>query len=218
MQQKNNYRISTELCRFSLPKQCGLSSVKGLLSLPHTPAFMLTNTEVKDLLLDPQTEWFYLGEIDEDLISSFFSLIENRPDFLLLPRAARRRLVSAVVECLQNIQNNTPPISKPQAGSVVFMQKYSGNDFGLMCGNIMKSEEVELLKNKLDKINAAEPEALREMYMKQMESSLENGSRTNAGLGLLEIARAVNGPIRYRFMPLESGYTFFCVELFLSLN
>jgi hypothetical protein len=179
---------------------------------------MLTTLDVKDLLLDPQTDWFYIGEIDEDLISSFVSLIESRPDFLLLPRPARRRLVSAVVECLQNIQNNTPAIPRPQAGSVVFMQKYSGNDFGVLCGNIMKSEEVELLRQKLDKINSAEPDSLRNMYMKQMEMSLENGSRTNAGLGLLEIARAVNGPIKYRFVPLDSGYTFFCVELFLSLN
>ena len=77
---------------------------------------------------------------------------------------------------------------------------------------------LEVLKQKLDKINSAEPDVLRNMYMKQMEVSLENGSRTNAGLGLLEIARAVNGPIKYKFVPLESGYTFFCVELFLSLN
>jgi|SRR5665213_1060210 len=179
---------------------------------------MLSNLDVKDLLLDPQTDWFYLGEIDEDLISSFVALIENRSDFLSLPRASRRRLVSAVVECLQNIQNNTPAISKPQAGSVVFMQKYSGNNFGLMCGNIMKTEGVEILKGKLDTINSADPNVLREMYMKQMESSLENGSRTNAGLGLLEIARAINGPIGYRFMPLKGEHTFFCVELFLSLN
>ncbi|HET6992759.1 MAG TPA: DUF6272 family protein, partial [Bacteroidia bacterium] len=65
---------------------------------------------------------------------------------------------------------------------------------------------------------AAEPESLREMYMKQMEVSLNSGSRTNAGLGLLEIARAINGPINYKFLPLEGGHTFFSIELFLSLN
>lgn len=179
---------------------------------------MLSEFEVKDLLLDPQTDWFYLGEIDEDLISSFVALVESRADFLLLPRAARRRLVSAMVECLQNIQNNTPAIPFPKAGSVVFMQRYAGGEFGVMCGNIMKSAEVEMLKSRLDRINSAEPEDLRNMYMKQMEVSLNSGSRTNAGLGLLEIARAVNGPIQYRFYPMEGDHTFFCVELFLSLN
>jgi hypothetical protein len=179
---------------------------------------MLTQTEVKDLLLDPKTDWFYLGEVDEDLISSFVALVESRPHFLVLPRPSRRRLVSAVVECLQNIQNNTPVITTPSAGSVVFMQRYSGNDYGVLCGNLMNSEEVGVLREKLDSINSADPEVLRDMYMKQMERSLGDGSRTNAGLGLLEIARAINGPIRYRFIPLENGLTFFSIELFLSLN
>ncbi|HEU4719154.1 MAG TPA: SiaB family protein kinase [Bacteroidia bacterium] len=179
---------------------------------------MLTAQDVKGLLLDPATDWFYLGEIDEDLISSFVTLIENRPDFLLLPRPSRRRLVSAVVECLQNIQNNTPVITEPKSGSVIFMQKYSLSEFGVMCGNIMNTSEVEMLKEKLDQINSADTEILREMYMKQMEISLQGGSRTNAGLGLLEIARAVNGPIRYGFIRLNDDHTFFSLELHLSLN
>jgi hypothetical protein len=179
---------------------------------------MMNQNDVKNLLLDPKTDWFYLGEVDEDLISSFVALVESRPHFMILPRPSRRRLVSAVVECLQNIQNNTPAISLPKAGSVVFMQRFSGNDYGLLCGNIMLTEDVEELKQKLDVINSAEPEVLRDMYMKQMERTLMDGSRTNAGLGLLEIARAVNGPIRYRFIPHADGYTFFSLELLLSLN
>lgn len=179
---------------------------------------MLQQTDVKELLLDPKTDWFYLGEVDEDLISSFVALVESRPSFLVLPRASRRRLVSAVVECLQNIQNNTPARQAHTAGSVVFMQRYSDFEYGLMCGNLMNSKEVDSLRSKLDSINSAGAEVLRDMYMKQMERTLRDGSRTNAGLGLLEIARAVNGPIRYRFVPMENGFTFFSVELFFSLN
>ncbi|MDQ3109033.1 MAG: hypothetical protein M3R17_03975, partial [Bacteroidota bacterium] len=76
---------------------------------------MISDSDVKELLLDPQTDWFYLGEIDEDLISSFVALIETRSDFLKLPRPSRRRLISTVVESLQNIQNNTPLLARSQA-------------------------------------------------------------------------------------------------------
>lgn len=182
------------------------------------PYAMISEGEMKELLIDPQTDWFYLGEIDEDLISNFVALVENRSDFLLLPRPSRRRLVSAVVECLQNIQNNTPALAKPQAGAVVFMQRFANREFAVSCGNVMQSDEVEMLKRKLDHINSTEPAGLRDMYMKQMELSLQSGSRTNAGLGLLEIARAINGPIKYKFLPLKDGHTFFSLELFLSLN
>ncbi|HLG03045.1 MAG TPA: SiaB family protein kinase [Bacteroidia bacterium] len=179
---------------------------------------MISEIEVKSLLLDPKTDWFYLGDVDEDLISSFVTLVESKPHFLRLPRPLRRRLVSAVVECLQNIHHYAPAITTPSASSVVFMQRYSGKEYYLRCGNMMLSAGVDRLRERLDIINASTQEVLRTMYMEQMERSLLEGSRTNAGLGLLEIARAITGPIRYKFVEMGNGYTFFSIELYLSLN
>lgn len=184
----------------------------------ETPAIMLLDSEVKELLTDTGSDWFYLGDVSEELISSFVAMVETRHDFQFLSRPSRRRLLSAVVECLQNIRNNTPPITTPAPGSVVYMRRESGTDYGLRCGNVMLTKDVEQLKSKLDEINTADPEQLKSMYVDQMERSLQNGSRTNAGLGLMEIARAVNGPINYRFLPLKGEYTFFCLELIITLN
>lgn len=179
---------------------------------------MLTEVEIKELLTDTGNDWFYLGDVSEDLISSFVAMVETRSDFRDLSRPSRRRLLSAVVECLQNIRNNTPPLTTAAPGSIVYMRRMGASDYGLRCGNVMFSKDVEELKLKLEKINAADSEMLKNMYVDQMERSLQNGSRTNAGLGLMEIARAVNGPITYRFLPLENNYTFFCLELVIALN
>ncbi|MGL4597781.1 MAG: DUF6272 family protein, partial [Bacteroidia bacterium] len=67
-------------------------------------------------------------------------------------------------------------------------------------------------------INAASPIQLREMYMTQMHATLEDANRNSAGLGLFEIARAVNSPIKFEFVSLPDNFTFFSVELNLSLN
>jgi hypothetical protein len=179
---------------------------------------MLIDSEVKELLTDTGNDWFYLGDVSEDLISSFVAMVETRPDFQVLSRPSRRRLLSAVVECLQNIRNNTPPITTPTPGSIVYMKRVSASDYGLRCGNVMFSKDVDILKGKLDEINTADSEKLKMMYVDQMERSLQDGSRTNAGLGLMEIARAVNGPITYRFLPMKGNYTFFCLELVIALN
>ncbi len=179
---------------------------------------MLTDSEVNSLLTNTGDDWFYLGDVSEDLISSFVAMVETRPDFQHLPRPSRRRLLSAVVECLQNIRNNTPPLTTPSPGSIVYMSRVNQSDYGLRCGNVMFTKNVPLLKEKLEEINAAGIEKLKTMYVDQMERSLQNGSRTNAGLGLMEIARAVNGPITYKFLPLEGEYTFFCLELEIVLN
>ncbi|GAB4142463.1 MAG: hypothetical protein Fur0041_17580 [Bacteroidia bacterium] len=179
---------------------------------------MLSELEVHEIMKDPSTDWFYLGEISEDLINSFVTLIDTRPDLQSVPRPLRRKLLSAVVECLQNIMHNTPVIIEAKAGSIVFMRKISDKEFGLRCGNIMRTEEVAKLKAKLDEVNAADTERLKDMYVKQMGQSLESGNRRSAGLGLLEIARASNGPISYRFVPVNEQYTFYCLELKISLN
>ena len=179
---------------------------------------MLTDVEVKELLTDTGNDWFYLGDVSEDLISSFVAMVETRADFRDLSRPSRRRLLSAVVECLQNIRNNTPPITTPTPGSIVYMRRMGTSDYGLRCGNVMFSKDVDVLRGKLEKINSADADTLKNMYVDQMERSLQAGSRTNAGLGLMEIARAVNGPITYRFLPLENNYTFFCLELVIALN
>jgi hypothetical protein len=179
---------------------------------------MLNDLEVKQLLADTKDDWFYLGDVSEDLISSFVAMIESRHDFQLLSRPSRRRLLSAVVECLQNIRNNTPAIPDPIPGSVVYMRKIKDQEYGLRCGNVMLTRDVEVLKAKLDLINTADGEQLKNMYVDQMERSLQNGSRTNAGLGLMEIARAINGPIAYKFIPFKDDYTFFSLDLIISLN
>jgi hypothetical protein len=180
--------------------------------------FMLSDAEIKELLTDTGSDWFYLGDVSEDLISSFVAMIETRHDFQMLSRPSRRRLLSAVVECLQNIRNNTPPITSPSPGAVIYMKRQNTNEYGLRCGNVMYTKDVEVLKGKLDEINMAGVDRLKNMYVDQMERSLQNGSRTNAGLGLMEIARAVNGPISYRFLPLKGEYSFFCLELVITLN
>lgn len=179
---------------------------------------MLNDIQIKELLTDTNDDWFYLGDVSEDLISSFVAMIESRADFQSLSRPSRRRLLSAVVECLQNIRNNTPAIPDPIPGSVVYMRKVKSNEYGLRCGNVMLTRDVDVLKGKLDHINTADGEQLKTMYVDQMERSLQNGSRTNAGLGLMEIARAINGPIAYKFIPFKGDYTFFSLDLIITLN
>ncbi|MGL4596546.1 MAG: SiaB family protein kinase [Bacteroidia bacterium] len=179
---------------------------------------MFNEIQVKDLLEDSSTDWFYLGDIDNDLIGAFVSLMEERPIYRDIPRSSRRKIISAVVECLQNIRNYAPKVDISHAKSVVMVKRFENNKLGFLCGNIMHTREVPALQKKLELINAASPKQLREMYMTQMHATLEDANRNSAGLGLFEIARAVNSPIKFEFVSLPDNFTFFSVELNLALN
>lgn len=179
---------------------------------------MLTESEVKALLLDPMTDWFYLGRVNDGFIESFIGLLDVKPVFQRLSRNGRRKLLSAVVESLQNIRNNTPENLTEHPEAVVFMQRSAEHIWQLRCGNVMYSTEVLELRQRLELIVAADQLELRKMYMKQMNRTLNEHNNKSAGLGLIEMARSSSAPLRYRFVPLKSPYTFFAVELELTIN
>ena len=179
---------------------------------------MLNELEVKALLTDPMTDWFYLGKVSDSFIDSFIGLLDAKPVFQNLSRSARRKLMQALVEPLQNIRNNTPEDLKNQPEAVVFMQRKGQNIWMLRCGNVMRTVEVPALELRLRDIETADEPTLKAMYMNQMSLTLSDSNRKSAGLGLIEMARSASAPISYKFVPLASPNTFFAVELQLTLD
>ncbi|MGL5890573.1 MAG: SiaB family protein kinase, partial [Bacteroidia bacterium] len=184
-----------------------------------TKAPMLNEHEVKALLTDPMTDWFYLGKVSDGFIDSFIGLLDAKPVFKKLSRSARRKLMQALVEALQNIRNNTPEdFSDHRPEAVVFMQRKENNIWMLRCGNVMRTAEVPALRLRLEDIETADETRLKEMYMNQMSLTLSDANRKSAGLGLIEMARSASAPISYKFVTLTPPYTFFAVELQLTLD
>ncbi|MCU0434893.1 MAG: SiaB family protein kinase [Bacteroidia bacterium] len=178
---------------------------------------MLNEAEVRALLTDPMTDWFYLGQVSDGFIDSFIGLLDARPQFRNLSRAARRRLMQSLVEALQNIRNYTPENLTGFPEAVVLMQRLGETDWMLRCGNVMLSENVDELQKRLHVLSDSDSEQLKSLYMNQMSLTLNDSNRKSAGLGLIEMARSSSAPIKYKFVPLNQQYTFFAVELQISL-
>jgi hypothetical protein len=182
-------------------------------------AGLFEHEQVLGMIRTGHDEWFYFGELSEDLINSVVSMVDTKPELQAVSRPARRRLLSALVECLQNMRNNAPVVPKDSIpNSIVFMRKISDYEYGLRCGNMMMTTDVPKLEERIKEINSADQEQIKEMYIKQMGVVLSDGNRKSAGLGLLEIARSASGKIDYRFIDKDGGFTFFCVEVNVQLN
>lgn len=179
---------------------------------------MLNEAEVKALLTDPMTDWFYLGQVNDGFIDSFIALLDARPFFRNLSRTARRRLMQTLIEALQNIRNYTPHNLTGYPEAVVLMQRLSNSNWLLRCGNVMISSSVPTLQNRLGKLAESNREQLKELYMHQMEATLHDQNRKSAGLGLIEMARSSEAPLKYKFVPLNQQYTFFAIEIEISLD
>jgi hypothetical protein len=179
---------------------------------------MLDEADVKALLTDPMTDWFYLGQVNDGFIDSFIALLDAKPVFRNLSRMARRKLMQTLVEALQNIRNYTPDNLAGYPEAVVLMQRLSNENWLLRCGNVMLSNNVQVLQKRLGKIAESSRQQLKELYMQQMEVTLHDQSRKSAGLGLIEMARSSDAPLKYKFVPLNQQFTFFAIEIEISLT
>ncbi|MCA6363819.1 MAG: hypothetical protein IM638_12335 [Bacteroidetes bacterium] len=178
---------------------------------------MLNEADVKALLTDPMTDWFYLGQVNDGFIDSFIALLDARPFFQSLSRPARRRFMQTLIEALQNIRNYTPHNLTGYPEAVVLMQRLTTTNWLLRCGNVMLNSNVEKLQSRLARISESNSAQLKEMYIHQMEATLHDQSRTSAGLGLIEMARSSDTPLKYKFVTLNQQYTFFALEIEISL-
>jgi hypothetical protein len=88
----------------------------------------------------------------------------------------------------------------------------TGSEYTIITGNYMFSRHVENLKSKMDKINGMTKEELKEYY-KEILNNDEFSSKGGGGLGMIDIARKSGQKLNYQFVPIDSEYTFFCLNI-----
>jgi hypothetical protein len=94
-----------------------------------------------------------------------------------------------------------------------FILGKEGKTYYIQTGNVMKSKNVEMVKNKLDYLNTLDKQALRKYYKEQSKLENDNPESKGAGLGFIEIARRISSKIEYSFTPYGENHTFFTMYI-----
>jgi hypothetical protein len=131
----------------------------------------------------------------------------------------RKRVFNVVMECLQNLYHHNARMTMKDGAIVatdepqgVVMIAQNDKGYSVLTGNFMANEEVNGLKEHLDRINGCEPEQLRDLY----KETLSDGRFTRAGgggLGIIDIARKSGRKLEYGFVPLDRENAFFSLNV-----
>lgn len=113
-------------------------------------------------------------------------------------------LYSAEKEQFEDFEHKITQISKG-----VFVLGVKDKKYFLQSGNIIKNDNIELIKNRIDHLNTLDKLELRKYYKEQIKNVDSNKESKGAGLGLIEIARRSNSKIEYNFTPQDDGLSFF---------
>lgn len=160
----------------------------------------------------------YNGPIWADGVEGIGHTLRKRLEFDELPLVTSQSIFSVFVEQMNNMVHYS-------ADKQQFVSESAGKDFDvatgvfllgqidkqyfIQCGNKMKNEQTQLIKERIDYLNSLDKIELRKYYKERIKAEDDNKESKGAGIGLIEIAKRASSKMEYSFTPLEDGYSFF---------
>ncbi|HEX2920247.1 MAG TPA: SiaB family protein kinase [Bacteroidales bacterium] len=151
----------------------------------------------------------YRGEMTQDIVVALLNLTENKLNQVSSDATIKNRVFSVMIECLQNITQHSE--KSDHFRSNIFMMGYADSGYSIYSGNVVKSEKVPELKDKIHKINTMSEEELKDFYKSMIKSGSILGN-TGSGLGLIQIARKTGNNLDYEFEKIDNEHYFFTLR------
>lgn len=87
-----------------------------------------------------------------------------------------------------------------------------GDRFFIVCANTVMAEDVARLRQRLETLQAMDPDAIKQYYKEQLREAPDETSR-GATIGLIEIARRASQPIEFDFDRIDDEKYFFVLKV-----
>jgi hypothetical protein len=151
----------------------------------------------------------YKGEMTQDIVIALLKLTENKLNQVSSDSVIKNRVFSVMIECLQNITRHSE--KEDYFRSNIFMMGLSTKGYSIYSGNVVKSDKVAELKDKITQINSMSEDDLKEFYKFMIRNGSLSGN-TGSGLGLIQIARKTGNPLNFDFEKMDDEHFFFSLK------
>jgi len=156
---------------------------------------------------------FYTGPITQVQISILVEDIEKEVKSIVRDRSTEKKIINISIEMLQNLFHHAQnQLEEELAKSSIFSISMTEGNTEISTGNYISAEKVSLLKKTLVKINSLSKEALREFHKTSMQSS-RSLQKSNAGLGLIVIARQAGNKLKFEFEKKSQDLFYFSLTV-----
>ena len=164
---------------------------------------------IRDKMKEERLMFAYRGIVTNENSASLLMLLEKEMESSEFGFVGRKRLFMFVLESLQNVSRHTDHNAYAEMSLVVYSKTDSG--YTVTTGNVIESERISDLREKLDEINNLEAGEIRSVY-RNMLSHTEFSSKGGAGLGLIEMAKKTGNKLDYDFIDLDDKYSYFILS------
>lgn len=150
----------------------------------------------------------YSGNFADDVTSQVIGLSNAQFDDGSDLNKTQRKTGFLIAECFQNIVRH----NESSVENGFFLTRNDGGILYIASGNIIKDEMVSELTGKLEHLNRLSKEELKEVYLKTLSNN-EISEKGGAGLGLIEMARKTGNQLKFEFLPIRNGLSYFYFQL-----
>lgn len=165
-----------------------------------------------------QINLIYEGEVTHQITKAFTALTEENMTKDMEPNTIQMKVFHVIVESLQNISKHAENLKGAKndlRGVGTFLIAKSETDYFIIAGNLIDKENVDELKNLIDKINTLDKDGLKILHKEQMKMG-KLSEKGGAGLGFIDIARKSGNSLEYTFRELTEDVSFFILKTKIS--
>ena len=154
----------------------------------------------------------YSNLFEQDSLVRLISILKSQKYSAL---AFKKRIISAMIELLQNIilHGKIKIDDKESSPGIFYISKKNKNIYKLNSVNYIKKSKIDKLKNKITTLNQMNEKEIENSYNKQLFNFTENSE--NAGLGLIELRMRSKNPLEFNFFDLDEKYSLFLITVTL---
>lgn len=155
-----------------------------------------------------ELSYSYRGDFTQQLTDSILALSETNMEVSNEPLKNRKKVYFIMVESLQNITRHQD--TEILEGFFSIHKAQTG--FLITSGNIIENVHIAALREKLEKVNAMNPEQLKEYYYEVLNAG-GFSEKGGAGLGLIEMVRKSGNKLSYDFAKINDKHSFFYFQI-----
>jgi hypothetical protein len=150
----------------------------------------------------------YQGEFTREITKSVLHMTEENLDSLGEESVVKRKVFNVVVECLQNICKHADFSTPEEERRAVFMIDKDEESYVISFGNLISNNNIEMLQEKLDRINELDKDGLKVLY-KDVITQPGWSDKGGAGLGFIDIARKSGQKLEFDFQKVNNDSSYF---------
>ena len=174
-----------------------------MLNLPKDFAYNINKTmEQHSIRLS------FTGEFTNELITVLLGMAKGASKM----GSFQKKVYNIMIETLENLVRHVSK-SGESPYPAIFLLAQDESFHYISTGNKIHNQDIELLKNKIDKANASSKQELRTWYNEVLTNGETPSDTTGAGLGIIDIAMKSENELVYEFVEMSENHSFFVLKV-----